>query len=153
MSAICLLALAETTNTAKAASLPDNGKIAFTSNRSDYDAIYTVKPDGSNLSELTGGTYPNWSPDGTELAFIRQDADEGDISVMSADGSNLNNLRNLSLTSGPPNSGPTWSPDGTKIASESDEDIYTMDSGGSNQTNLTKTPQLRASANRECNRV
>jgi Tol biopolymer transport system component len=40
---------------------------------------------------------------------------------------------NLSLTS-PPTSGPSWSRDGTKIAFESYEDIYTMDSDGSNQT-------------------
>jgi Tol biopolymer transport system component len=145
MLAVCLLALVETTNTAQAEdSLPENGKIAFSShelNSESDGSIYTVEPDGSNLRELTGGSYPNWSPDGTELAFVRQDADDVDLSVMSADGSNLNNLVNLSLTS-PPASGPTWSPDGTKIAFESDEDIYIMDSDGSNQTQLTKTPQL-----------
>jgi Tol biopolymer transport system component len=142
--AICLLAFVETTNKAEAASLPDNGKIAFSShelNSESDGSIYTVEPDGSNLRELTGGSYPNWSPDGTELAFVRQDADEVDLSVMSSDGSNLNNLLDLP-TDPAPNSGPAWSPDGTKIAFESYEDIYTMDSDGSNQTQLTKTPQL-----------
>jgi len=139
MLAICLLALVETTNAAEATSLPENGKIAFHRDHSGQVSIYTVEPDGSNLRELKGGSYPNWSPDGTVLAFVRLDADDGDISVMSADGSNLNNLFNLSLTSGPPYSGPTWSPDGTKIAFESYEDIYTMDSDGSNQTQLTTT--------------
>jgi Tol biopolymer transport system component len=143
MLAICLLALVETTNMAEAKdSLPENGKIAFYRDHSGQVSIYTVEPDGSNLRELTGGSYPNWSPDGTKLAFVRQDADDGDISVMSADGSNLNNLFNLSLTEGPPYSGPVWSPDGTKIAFESYEDIYTMDSDGSNQTQLTKTSEL-----------
>jgi TolB protein len=142
--AICVLALVEMTNKAEATSLPDNGKIAFSShelNSESDGSIYTVEPDDSNLRELTGGSYPNWSPDGTELAFVRQDADEVDLSVMSADGSNLNNLVDLP-TDPAPTSGPSWSPDGTKIAFESYEDIYTMDSDGSNQTQLTKTAQL-----------
>jgi len=142
MLATCLLALVAPPNTA-ATSLAKNGKIAFTSD--DDGIIYTVEPSGSNLAQLTNSAYvatqPIWSPDGTELAFIRQDAEVVHISVMSADGSNLNNLLDLH-TSVYPNSGPTWSPDGTKIAFESDDDIYTMDSDGSNQTNLTKTPKL-----------
>jgi hypothetical protein len=53
MLAICLLALVETTNKAEAGALPQNGKIAFSSYRGDNGAIYTVAPDGSNLSLLT----------------------------------------------------------------------------------------------------
>src|SRR5688500_129781 len=49
MLAICLLALVETTNTAEADSLPENGKIAFHRVHSDEASIYTVEPDGSNL--------------------------------------------------------------------------------------------------------
>jgi hypothetical protein len=49
MLAICLLAVVETTNTAEANSLPENGKIAFTHTVSyktgDYGDIYTVNPD------------------------------------------------------------------------------------------------------------
>ena len=67
MLAVCLQALVGTTDAAEATSLPQNGKIAFTSFRnSDVEAtsavettIYTVEPDGSNLRELTGGSYPN----------------------------------------------------------------------------------------------
>jgi Tol biopolymer transport system component len=55
--AICLLALVETTNTAEATSLTQNGKIVFSSDRSGSDAIYTVEPDGSNLSRLPNSRY------------------------------------------------------------------------------------------------
>ena len=87
MLAICLLALVETTNTAEAEdSLPENGKIAFHSIalHSGEGKIYTVEPDGSNLKQLTGGTYPTWSPDGTEILVAEPDG--APVSVVSADG-------------------------------------------------------------------
>jgi Tol biopolymer transport system component len=148
MLAICLLALVETTNTAEADdSLPQNGKIAFTSFRngdveatSDVEAtIYAVEPDGSNRSQLTNGGYPNWSPDGTELSFVRmKERYVSVISVMSADGSNLRDLNTIEEFNGEP----TWLPDGTKLAFSDyriSEDIYTIDLASSRQTNLTKT--------------
>ena len=60
--AICLLALVETTNTAEAKdSLPENGKIVFQrrSSTSSIPHIYTVNPDGSNLSNLTNDSKEN----------------------------------------------------------------------------------------------
>jgi len=101
MLAICLLALAETTNTAEAASLPENGKIAFTSNVN----ISTAEADGSNLRRLTEGTYqdagPIWSPDGTKICFSRlRSTGLTDALVMSADGSNTPEFstRRMNLT-------------------------------------------------------
>jgi Tol biopolymer transport system component len=143
MSAICLLALAETTNTAEATSLPHNGKIAFSSYRpGDDDAtIYAVEPDGSNLRQLTNGGYPTWSPDGTQITFMRVEGGVGVLSVVSADGSNL---RDLPKNSPYGSLTPTWSPDGTKLAfssstSSGSSDIYITDLDGSNQINLTNT--------------
>src|SRR5829696_9861353 len=101
MLAICLLALVETTNTAEAASLPENGKIAFTSNVN----ISTAEADGSNLRRLTEGTYqdagPIWSPDGTKIYFTRlRSTGLTDALVMSADGSNTPEFstRRMNLT-------------------------------------------------------
>jgi len=142
MLAICLLALAETTNTAEAASLPENGKIAFTSNVN----ISTAEADGSNLRRLTEGTYqdagPIWSPDGTKIYFTRlRSTGLTDALVMSADGSNPRVLypadeshdAYLSLT---------WSPDGAKFAFISNDDVYMRDADGSDQIRLTNTPAL-----------
>ena len=164
---ICLLALAETANTAEATSPPQNGKIAFTSsNRSgDSSGINTLEPDGSDLSKLTDGTplawRPIWSPDGTEMAFshragflvvrhatsVERFSIEG-FSVMNADGSDPRKLYKRQRTWG---FGPTWAPDGKKLAFSSGgppldtHDIYTMNPDGSNLTNLTKPPGLNES--------
>jgi hypothetical protein len=140
MLAICLLAIAETTSTAEATSLPQNGKIAF----SGELGIYTVEPDGSNLRLLTHDSYfPNWSPDGTKIVAAQPAM--GDILVMSADGSKLRNLNKNGEAYG---FNPTWSPNGTKLAFSkgappvNSNDIFMMDLDGSNQTNLTNTPKL-----------
>jgi TolB protein len=153
MLAICLLALAETTNTAEAKdSLAENGKIAFSSYESSeqgdsYD-IYTVDPDGSSLSKLTHMSAtttirPAWSPDGTKVACGSQDS----IWVMGADGSNLRRL--TPKRSDVSYSDPTWSPDGTELAFTGFvepeiylRDIYTMDVNGSNITNITRSPKV-----------
>jgi Tol biopolymer transport system component len=152
--AICLLAFVETTNTAEAeGSLPQNGKIAFTRTSGGIGglpSIYTVEPDGSNLSRFTSSRYPvglpSWSPDGTKLAF----QGEGHITVMDADGSNRRDILTYPnrLGSGATIDSLIWSPDGKKLAFTSGKppdyihDIFMMDSDGSNLVNLTKTPGL-----------
>jgi TolB protein len=145
MLAICLLTLVETTNTAEAEdSLPENGKIAFHSIalHSGEGKIYTVEPDGSNLKQLTGGTYPTWSPDGTEILVAEPDG--APVSVVSADGPNVGTFHTIGEAF---TYDSTWFPDGTKLAfsgaahTHGSTDIFMMDLDGSDQTNLTKTPR------------
>ena len=158
MLAICLLALVETTNTAEAEdSLPENGKIAFASMHlrdltTTYNwEIYTVNADGSELRKLTNNTSsdltPAWSPDGTKIAY---DSFGPQMTVMDADGSNKRKLtlhsREAIFVS------PTWSADGTQLAfsplqpiQSFTPDIYTVDTDGSDLTNLTKSPEVEES--------
>ncbi len=50
---------------------PDGTRIAFASNSSGQVQIYTIQPDGSNLTQVTtgGGDWPTWSPDSSTIAF------------------------------------------------------------------------------------
>jgi Tol biopolymer transport system component len=93
---------------AKAAFPGNNGKIAFstiTLDGSEGEQIYSMNPDGSGVTKLTGlpgeNTDPDGSADGQKIAFRNDfcsgDPYEGgvctnDIYVMNADGSNMLNL-------------------------------------------------------------
>ncbi len=90
--------------------------------------LYTVRPDGSELAQITDDQAveraPSWSPDGTRIVFAEstgefQNKDYGqDVFVMDADGTNL---RRVTVWKGF-DSFPVWAPDGTWLAFASDRD-------------------------------
>jgi uncharacterized repeat protein (TIGR01451 family) len=136
---------------AHAAFSGSNGRIAFSSDQEtaggavgDAD-IFTVNPDGTGLTQLTGGDNaaydidPAWSPDGKEIAFVRQTG----IYVMNADGSEQRKL--AASVAEPAYTQPAWSHDGTKIAfgcvvEPGNRDICKVNVDGMNQTRLTNNP-------------
>ena len=91
-----------------------NGKIAFESNRDGNSEIYTMNPDGSNVTRLTNNPGadrdPAWSRDGTKIAFTRGSGIPH-IWVMDADGTNPTQVTNTSSW----DSQPSWAPDGTRL--------------------------------------
>lgn len=136
---------------------PDGSKIAFVRTENSQTDIWVMNVDGSGQTNLTNGAgenlRPAWFPDGSKIAFS-SDRDGGthDIFVMDADGANPENLTD---NPGANDAEPAVSPDGTRIAFSSDRDgtpcgncdfwdthsdIWVMDADGSNQTNLTSSP-------------
>ena len=114
--------------------------IAFNSNAFDLEAIFTVRPDGSGLRQLTPeGEFdgnPVWSPDGRQILFGHED----DIHVMNGDGSGRRRL-----VAGQPETGSySWSPDGRMIAFTQGrlnddpffEDLWVMQADGSARRKL-----------------
>lgn len=118
-----------------------NGKIVFSSNRDGNEEIYTMNPDGSNVTRLTNNSandqYPSWSADGTKIVFDSNRDGNFEIYVMDEDGSNQTRLTTNSAI----DAIPAWSPFGNKILFYSNRDgndeIYVMNADGSGQTNLT----------------
>lgn len=101
---------------------PDGRRIAFTSDRDGNSEIYTVRPDGSELTRVTNhpsiDSHPRWSPDGQWLAFVSYRAGTSDIWICRPDGQGLRNLTNHSAF----DTHPAWSPDGKYIIFVSDRD-------------------------------
>ena len=106
------------------------GRIAFISNRDGkFYQVYTMKPDGSDIRQLTmdekdkwnpswtyHGTQLAWSPDGTQLLYVAPSGSGGTLNiwVVNADGSNPHNIS--AAESGKASGddyNPAWCKDGT----------------------------------------
>jgi Tol biopolymer transport system component len=74
-----------------------NGLIAFTAqaNPEAPYQVYTIRPNGKNLRQLTyldaGATTPDWSPDGRRITFQidRNEAPFCSVAIMNSDGTNI----------------------------------------------------------------
>src|SRR5258705_10156070 len=80
--------------------------------------IWTMRPDGSGLKQITSGhgddREPRISPDGATIAFASDRAFKGSYDIWTV---NIANGALKQITSAEADEfGPTWSPDGTKIA-------------------------------------
>ena len=88
--------------------------IAFVSETTGNSAIYTMNPDGSGQTNITGNPwadyYPQWSPNGDRIVFVSERDVYSEIYVMSASGSDQTALTrsNEGLTRF--NVRPIWSP-------------------------------------------
>jgi TolB protein len=137
---------------------PDGRKIAFASYINDKYDIYVMSADGSERKKLTNNLRDNrspcWSPDGEKIAFSsissRENYRNCEIHVINVDGNG-----EVNLTNSPDNDedNPSWSPDGQKIAyckmksllpaSRGGQQIYIMNTDGSQQTQLTNSASFK----------
>jgi Tol biopolymer transport system component len=90
--------------------------IAFAHKEADGTMqIYTVAPNGRQLTRITSGGYsnhsPRWTPDHSKIVFVSNRSGPETIFIMNADGSNQLQLTN----SGCNDRNPAPSPDGTLI--------------------------------------
>jgi Tol biopolymer transport system component len=93
-----------------------NGGIAFSTDQGDTPQVFTVRPDGTGLKQLThvaaghAASAPSWSPDGSKIVFTI----DNQVWVMNRDGSGKRQL--TTHQNGFENHNPTWSPDARSIA-------------------------------------
>ena len=87
------------------------GVIAFAGVQSGAFDIYTMRPDGSGLMNLTrdawADNWPSFSPDGLLIAFFSERGGNPGIWVMAADGTGARRIAD--------GGEPSWSPDGEYI--------------------------------------
>lgn len=122
---------------------PDGATIAFSSRRDGNWEIYSVRPDGTDLTRLTRDdafdSAPAWSPDGSgTIAFSsNRGGVDSHLYLMARDGSDVRRL-----TFGDDEAVPDWSPDGRLIAyagfSRGNADIWVIEADGSNRRRLTR---------------
>jgi Tol biopolymer transport system component len=115
--------------TAQAIYPGDNGLIVFAASTTDGVQLFTIRPDGTDVRQIThidprpgadnpGASNPDWSPDGRTILFDENDCQ---IALIDPDGSNLREVpaepgHNVGVDYCENN--PTFSPDGGSIVYE-----------------------------------
>ncbi|HKY53374.1 MAG TPA: zf-HC2 domain-containing protein [Anaerolineales bacterium] len=142
------------TQSVSGSELSDNRLIAFTSEKDGNAEIYTMRADGSNLTNITNNDAldfnPAWSPDGKRIAFESNRAVFTQIYLMDSDGSNVTQLTfdeiEHEMTMNYAHSNP-WSPDGNhllffqrsyggKESAPELAELYSIDTNGGNKIML-----------------
>jgi plastocyanin len=105
---------------------PNGSAIGFAGLKGTDSDIYTVKPAGTGLVDLTPDLTsfdadPQWSPGGITIAFDRTDAN-GNTNIWSIQQTGINLKQ---LTTSNHDSNPSWSPDNKTIAFQSARDSVT----------------------------
>ena len=108
-----------------------NGLIAFNALTDDQNQIYTVRPNGHDLRQITHGPgealVPDWSPDGRRIVFEFDGPNPPpfcSVEIMNADGTGIMDLtgdRNGCEAQ------PSFTPDGQRIVFERFDDITFVD--------------------------
>jgi len=132
-----------------------NGLIVYAVElKSDQYQLFTIRPDGSNRTQLTRGQgsslNADWSPDGRSLVYELSRADTAGVAVAALEGSDPPKVLTPTGFQGQP----SFSPDGKWIVYERDIDsgnngVWLMRADGTQKHRVTRNPFMKA-LNGEC---
>ena len=142
-SVACLAVLFSAAGTAFATFPGYNGLIAFQSQTAAGVQIYTVRPNGKDLQQITflsgDAVAPAWSPNGRQIVFEHDAPGEcANVAIMNADGSGLIEF----AAPGVCEDDPSFTPDGTRIIfhrfdpATNDDAFWSMDLNGNNRQRI-----------------
>jgi Tol biopolymer transport system component len=124
-----------------------NGPIVFSADTGSGSQVYTVRPNGHALRQLThvdgDAVLPEWSPDGRRIVFALETEESSSIELMNADGSHVTDLTPRSSCCA---SEPSFTPDGKRIFFQrfipetGDDAIWSMRLDGSHQRRVLGAP-------------
>ncbi len=114
----------------------DGKKIVFYRTvKVDQAFIYIANADGSNIKRIAKGFLPSFSPDGMKIIFTRIISKKAYILIMNINGKIIKSFKKIR------GSVAFYSPDGQKIVltrlKNDIQDIYIVDTDGSNEKRLT----------------
>jgi TolB protein len=141
IAAGAVVAAALTATAAWATAPGPNGLIVYQAKAGKHVQLFTVRPDGSRVRQLTrfadsDAVHASWSPDGTAIAFERDFAESAGIYTMNLDGSALRSLSPHGLQGLP-----AYSPDGETIVFDrtlpKEDALWLMNADGSELRQLT----------------
>jgi Tol biopolymer transport system component len=120
-----------------------NGLITFTVPGDAGAQIYTVRPNGDDLRQITnvngGALVPDWSPDGRQIVFEHDSPDSCNVALMNADGSGMVDFpTDPNVCEGDP----SFTPDGSRIVFDrvdfgaNDEAFWSMNLSGTDRQRI-----------------
>lgn len=139
----CLAMLLSAAGTAFATFPGHNGLIAFQAQTSAGVQIYTVRPNGKDLQQITflngDAVAPAWSPNGRRIVFEHDAPGEcANVAIMNADGNGLIEFP----APGVCEDDPSFTPDGIRIIfhrfdpATNDDAFWSMDLNGDNRQRI-----------------